>query len=204
MHLDWRPVAPGGGPAIPTSITQSESDELARLVAARRYREGRREGCLCADCEPLPVDVLEIGSAYGYSAVLLAGAGAHVTAVDPHDWIPGSLQAMHANLGFYQLGPMVDIILEPSQSAMPKLEATGARYDLVFVDGDHAEHAALHDTRAALRLLRPGGVVAVHDYGETCCCPGVEAALHKILPGLAVDVRQVDTMLVLTPLEATS
>jgi len=42
--------------------------------------------------------------------------------------------------------------------------------DAAFIDGDHSEAAVLHDSRLARDLLRPGGVVVWHDYGN----PAVE------------------------------
>jgi len=163
MHLAWRDVAPGDGPAISTSVTAAEAAELARLA------EGR--------------EVLEIGSAYGYSAVVMALAGAHVTAVDPHNWIDGSYEVMLANLAAYGVDGRVQVIREPSQVVLPWLAREGAAFGLVFVDGDHAAPAARHDIRWGLQLLDPGGTIAVHDYLEDCCCPGVREAADGIFPG---------------------
>lgn len=177
MHLPWHDAAPGPGPVISTSVTGREAAQLTRLAAGRQ--------------------VLEIGAAYGYSACVMALAGAErVTSVDPHQWIPQSLETMLANLGFYGVSDQVDIIREPSQQAMPWLERTGARFGLIFIDGDHGAPAARHDLRAALGLLEPGGVLAVHDYLEDCCCPGVREAADDVFPE-GGDVT--DTLLVVRP-----
>ena len=162
MHLPWRDVAPGDGPPISTSVTAAEAAELARLAAGR--------------------EVLEVGSAFGYSAVVMALAGGQVTAVDPHTWIPGSLEAMLANLAAYGVADRVEIIKEPSQAVLPWLAREGMAFGLVFVDGDHAAQAARHDIRWALQLLGPGGTIAVHDVLETCCCPGVGEAAAMLFP----------------------
>ena len=53
--------------------------------------------------------------------------------------------------------------------------------------------AATPDMRWALQLLDPGGVIAVHDVGETCCCPGVREAAEVVFPGGGT---MTDTMLV--------
>ena len=176
MHLPWRDVAPGDGPAISTSVTAAEAAELARLA------EGHT--------------VLEVGSAYGYSAVVMALAGAKVTAVDPHTWIPGSLQAMQANLGAYGVTDRVEIIKEPSQSVLPWLARQGLAFGLVFVDGDHAAQTARHDIRWGLQLLDPGGTIAVHDVLETCCCPGVGEAAAMMFPDGGT---MIDSMLTVVP-----
>jgi predicted O-methyltransferase YrrM len=42
--------------------------------------------------------------------------------------------------------------------------------DAVFIDGDHSEHAVLHESRLARRLVRAPGLIAWHDYSN----PAVE------------------------------
>lgn len=48
---------------------------------------------------------------------------------------------------------------------------------LVFVDGSHAYDYAVADTRTAMKLIRPGGVIIWHDYG---IWKGVTEALNEI------------------------
>ncbi len=50
--------------------------------------------------------------------------------------------------------------------------------DLVFVDGSHSFDYALNDSRAAMRLVRAGGVILWHDYGEDW--EGVTRALDEL------------------------
>lgn len=40
------------------------------------------------------------------------------------------------------------------------------KIDLVFVDGDHAYAGASRDLRLWSRLLKPGGLLVCHDYGD--------------------------------------
>jgi predicted O-methyltransferase YrrM len=162
VHLPWRDVAAGDGPAISTSITPEEAAALAGLAASAG-------------------DVLEIGSAFGYSAIVMALAGARVAAVDPHTWVPDSLAGMERNLAAYGVTG-VAILVESSLSAMSMFAAEGSRFGLVFIDGDHSYAAVRSDVAGALKILRPGGVLAVHDYGEDCCCPGVRQALGEAFP----------------------
>jgi hypothetical protein len=168
MHLEWRDVPAGpDGPVISTSVQPLEAAELARLAAGKT--------------------VLEIGSAYGYSACIMALGGAKsVTAVDPHTWIPGSFEAMCANLDACDAlgGANGDVLIltATSQVALPKLADNGTRFGLIFIDGDHAEGAVRHDGEWARKLLEPGGTIAFHDYGEDCCCPGVRPAINGLYP----------------------
>jgi hypothetical protein len=51
--------------------------------------------------------------------------------------------------------------------------------DLVFVDGSHSFEYALGDSRTALSLVKPGGLVVWHDYGAQGW-PGVVRALDAL------------------------
>lgn len=174
MHLPWRDVPAGlSSPLICTSITGSEANRLADLARDQ--------------------DVLEVGSAYGYSACVMALGGArHVTAVDPHTWLD-SHEVMVSNLAACGMTKAVTIVRGQSPDALDGLGPFG----LVFIDGDHGAAAVHADVEAARKLLAPGGVLACHDYLETCCCPGVGAALDALFP--AGPDELVDTMFVVSP-----
>lgn len=178
MLLPWRPVLLAGGPvpAISTSVTEAETAQLRRLAAEA-------------------VDVLEVGSAFGYSAIAMALADHHVrvTAVDPHHElgshpVTGSRGVMTANLEAYGVADRVEMVVEPSQVALPTLAADGRQFGLVFIDADHRYEAVMHDVTWALKLLRVGGVLACHDLDEGTC-PGVRAALDQLFdhPAPTVD-----------------
>ena len=171
MHLPWRDVPAGlASPLISTSLTAAESNRLAELATGR--------------------DVLEVGSAFGYSACVMALAGArHVTAVDPHGWL-NSYDAMVSNLDKAGVAEAVTIVRGASPGALDGLGPFG----LVFIDGDHGAAAVMADVEAARKVLATGGVLACHDYGEDCCCPGVRYALDALFP--AGPDELVDTLFV--------
>lgn len=173
MKLEWRDVAPGDGPAISTSLTLAETEELRRLAQG--------------------VDVLEVGSAYGYSTVALASVATSVVAVDPHEQLR-SLDLLWANLVAYDALTVVDVRVGRSQDVLPALYADDWRFDLVWVDGDHDRAVVAHDVEWACKLLRPGGTLACHDYDEDTC-PGVREALDAWKP----PPRVVDTLAVYGP-----
>jgi len=161
MLLPWRPVSIDGGPQILTSVTERETEVLHELAADAG-------------------EALEVGSAYGYSAIVIAKAGARVTAVDPHAGeLSGSLGIMMGNLQAYGVNT-VTVSVGPSQEVLPRLPL--AWFGLVFIDGDHTEATVEHDVTWARKLLRPGGVLACHDYDEGTC-PGVKAALDRLFGG---------------------
>lgn len=156
MHLPWRLVAPGNGPAISTPITADETAELQRLS--------------------FESEVLEIGAGYGYSSVVMAMAGARVTSVDPHD-VHFSYHVMRDNLDQYGIEQSVYVVRARSQDVLPAL--LGRLFDVVFINGDHAEPTVTHDITWGRRLLRPGGIMALWGYGETCCSPTVAKAVDN-------------------------
>ena len=161
MFLPWRPVGVDGGPPILTAITDAETGVLATLAADAG-------------------EALEVGSGFGYSAVVMAKAGALVTAVDPHAGeLPGSLGIMTGNLQAYGV-TTVTVRVGTSQAILPACQL--GTFGLVFVDGDHTEATVVHDVEWAVKLLRPGGVLACHDYDEGTC-PGVKAALDRLMGG---------------------
>jgi hypothetical protein len=72
----------------------------------------------------------------------------------------------------------VTIIRDWSPAALDGLGPFG----LAFIDGDHGAAAVMADVEAARKVLATGGVLACHDLGEDCCCPGVRQALEALFP----------------------
>ncbi len=66
----------------------------------------------------------------------------------------------------------------PSVTAARLFDA--ASVDFVFLDGDHSEKAVTEDLEAWYPLVRPGGVIGVHDYSNATF-PGVEVAVDQFL-----------------------
>jgi predicted O-methyltransferase YrrM len=57
---------------------------------------------------------------------------------------------------------------------------------LVFIDASHAYEYVLSDSRAALKMIRPGGVILWHDYG---IWSGVTEALEHLAGGEMPGIR---------------
>lgn len=165
MRLTWGPKACGRGVVLDTSTTDAEIGVLKRLAAGNT--------------------VLEVGSCWGYSALQLAQVAKHVFAVDPHleerGGIPGSLPTMRQALRIFELESKVTICLSHSQEVLPALEATGAKFDLIFIDGDHRAPAVEHDLHHSLPLLSHGGALCFHDYTEQEW-PDVQRVLDRFYP----------------------
>lgn len=179
MRLPWRPLSPATaegpwatGPTIATSLTEPETAELRRLATGAK--------------------VLEIGTAYGYAAVAMALAGAAlVVTVDPHQAL-GSLPVARANLDGWGLDDgRVQLLVGPAGEVLPRFRL--GTFDLAFVDGDHQAPSVRLDATLARWLVRPGGWLAFHDYGEDDC-PGVAQVLDELYP--AGPHHLVDTLFV--------
>jgi predicted O-methyltransferase YrrM len=167
MHLTWQLREVGDGPPILTSVDPSEAEELGRLAKGRR--------------------VLEVGSAHGYSACVMALAGAeHVTAIDNHSgqtWLGDTYATMCGNLDANGVTDKVEIIRGDSAQVMPQMVEDERKFGLIFIDGDHERAAAERDISLALLLIEPGGVICVHDFLEHCCCPDVLHAVNQVIAG---------------------
>jgi predicted O-methyltransferase YrrM len=126
-----------------------------------------------------PGTVIEIGLAYGSSA--LAIAEALVAA--------GSDEARHVILDAYQkhfhgsgwaaiagagLAGLCSLLEERSQIALPRLLGDGFVADAAFVDGSHIFHNVFVDLFYLRELVRPGGLVILDD----CNFPSVATAVR--------------------------
>jgi predicted O-methyltransferase YrrM len=101
--------------------------------------------------------ILEIGTAIGYSACLMATAApkAQITTLNPKD---GEYEKARQNL---RIRSNVEVVKQTSQEFAGMVD--GQTYDLIFVDGDHAYNMVLHDAQF-FNCLRPGGLILFHDY----------------------------------------
>lgn len=139
------------GSTVPlhSATTQQEGEALQRLIRARR-----------------PQVTLEVGLAYGMSALFICEALAEVggrthIAIDPH-------QRLWENFGLRHLeragfGHLIEHHEVPSYRALPALEAAGRRIDFAFIDGWHTFDYAMIDFFYVDLLLKPGGVLVLDD-----------------------------------------
>jgi len=104
-----------------------------------------------------PRRVLEIGSYLGVTARLLAENTPPECRIYALDQDPGHGQA-------YRGLPIERKITRLVGRATQTLAASGAPYDMVFIDGDHEKEGALLDSLLAWNLLSERGVIFWHDY----------------------------------------
>ena len=144
--------------------------------------------------ERAPLEILEVGSCAGASAISWAsalkklGLGGHVTCVDP--WLPyfdseketgrhydnmnraaksGLIyQLFRHNVSSSGFGKTILAKRGKSCAILPKLQAQS--FDIVYLDGSHVLEDVLFDLREAKRLIRSGGIV---------CGDDLELQLHE-------------------------
>jgi predicted O-methyltransferase YrrM len=140
------------GPSIPTAMAMTELNKLAELAVGKT--------------------VLEIGSRFGASTIGMAGMGAKIVyALDWHrgdrwhgerDGKTSSLEIFWRYVGNYGQRDRIVPLVGRSDQVLPILPAQ--YFDLILVDGDHSYEGVKFDLQHALRVLKPGGVIAVHDW----------------------------------------
>lgn len=143
-------------------LTPHEGKELARLADGKA--------------------VLEIGSYCGRSTICLAQRANSVGCVDTFDGrgtaLPGDTFAtFEGNVKKAGLGHKVTVYRGTSAEMLPKLPPV---FDLVFIDGSHDRNSVAEDTDLAIKVLRPGGLLVYHDYGNPSD-PGVKEAVDGLV-----------------------
>lgn len=121
--------------------------------------------------------ILELGCAHGCSSVYLAqgvadNGGGILVSVDPFefsDFQGCGLQTVRRA----GLGDQHQLIVERSELFLPKLVASNAEFDLVFIDTSHLYDQTIVESFFANKLLPVGGAMVFDDYGlssvKTAC-----------------------------------
>ena len=142
-----------------------KDDEAERLVELARGRT-----------------VLEVGSWFGFSTVLMGRVARVVHAVDWHrgDEIVhrrtrtrDTLPSLWTNLERYRLRDRVVVHVGSSDDVLPLL-APGS-FDFAFHDSYHSTERVAKDAAMIIPLLRKGSLLAFHDYGRYGVSPAVDA-----------------------------
>ena len=113
--------------------------------------------------------VVEVGLAYGASALAIGEALVTVGAARPRHLIVDPLQTTVWSDAGWQLvrsaglDSIARLIQQPSSVALPQLVAEGVVADAAFVDGSHRFHEVFVDLYFLRRIVRPGGLVVVDD-----------------------------------------
>lgn len=113
--------------------------------------------------------VIEVGLAYGSSALAIGEALCSVRGRDvSHIIIDPFQQTAYDNVGWDALtaaglGARTTLIMEPSSTALARLQRDGVVADAAFVDGSHRFHEVFVDLYFLRKLVRPGGLIVLDD-----------------------------------------
>jgi len=167
---------------VETGCCRSESGEVFKLEYQVPVDVGEFLGSVVAEVKPQRS--LEVGLAFGISAMYICDA--LPKSPPPQHLVidPGQMGPDFKGTGLYNLrragyGDLIEFREQPSQQALPQLEAEGRRFDFAFIDGIHTFDHALVDFFYVDRMLRVGGVVAFDDVGW----PGI----HKLCRFIATN-----------------
>jgi len=141
-------------------------EELSALLAIVRYTNSK--------------NILEIGTYDGSTTLNLAAnlpEDARVVTVDlppqsAADQTAITVPTEHRNKTKHVIGER--FLQSPHRSKIRQVFGDSAAldwtslglFDIVFIDGCHFQEYVLSDTRNAFAVLRPGGLVVWHDYGQ--------------------------------------
>lgn len=159
-----------------------------------------------------PGDIAEIGSWKGRTSVTmglaLKDAGirdCRIYAIDHHEGsaehaeriaLEGStLAAFRGNVRDAGVDDLIEEMVMLSPAAAKILGERGVRLRMAFIDGAHDEESVRTDIRLMLPLMKPGGILAFHDYAPEGW-PGVVKAFHGELDGKVEIVARAHSLLV--------
>lgn len=125
-----------------------------------------------------PTTVIEVGLAYGGSALAIAEALVAAGSEHPRHIIIDAHQEQFHNTGWEALveaglDSICSLIRQRSQIALPRLLNEAVVADAAFVDGSHLFHMVFVDLYYLQELIRPGGLVIVDDYDWTSVATAV-------------------------------
>lgn len=157
-------------------LAKDEGDELSELCCGK--------------------DVLEIGSYCGRSSIRIAQTAKSLVCSDYFDG-RGTAEPRDTRSDFWrnvtEYG-VADKITEHN----PDDELPVGAFDVVFIDADHSKDAVASDIEKAMAALKPGGLLAFHDY-QSQLDPGVTEAVDEFIAKGGELLKHVNTLAVVRP-----
>ena len=106
-------------------------------------------------------NLIEVGTSFGESALLFAmntSESARIVTLD--------IQRDNPTVGSRFRGTAYEHKIQESRCSLAELKTklSPGTFDFAFIDGDHSYLGVLDDSRTAITLLRPGGMICWHDY----------------------------------------
>jgi predicted O-methyltransferase YrrM len=156
--------------------TRDRANDFDTITVPERDCDALRDLLIAEAAET----VVEIGLAYGRSALAIGEALVTVDAARPLHLVIDPFQATEwSNVGWRLLqsaglDAIARLVLEPSSLALPQLVAQGLVADAAFVDGSHRFHEVFVDLYYLRKIVRPGGIIVLDDHHW----PSVRTAEH--------------------------
>lgn len=186
----------------------TRSIDISRAEATPGWMH-RRELAWLAERARESAVIVEVGAWLGRTTRVFADHTAgQVVAIDPWDgytnddgtlaeWMlrraggswAKAYQAFRSHVADALKDGRVSVIRKPSLEAAPVLarKLKGQLADFIFLDGDHRYEAVLADIHAFAPFVKPGGILAGHDYGRADW-PGVQRAVDGLFEPVAVNI----------------
>lgn len=122
-----------------------------------------------------PKRILEIGSFKGVSTEVFCQFADSVTAVDP--FVDPEIEQI-----FLERMKPYEGIIKTVKGLSPEAlkDMPDGSFDMCYIDGNHNTEAVISDIKECKRLVRPGGILAGHDYTNIAAVTvGVICALGR-------------------------
>jgi predicted O-methyltransferase YrrM len=146
--------------------TRGRDDDFDAVTVPERDCDALRDLLIAEGVET----VVEVGLAYGSSALAIGEALVSIGARRPRHIVIDPLQATAwSNVGWQLLrsaglDTIARLVPQPSSLALPQLLAEGLAADAAFVDGSHRFHEVFVDLYFLRKIVRPAGVIVLDDY----------------------------------------
>lgn len=133
-----------------------------------------------------PKTVIEIGIQRGETAKCILANSPWIEKYVGIDVIPNHITMLEVQRGevpqiageCVKDDPRVELIVKPNGSRDLEPSDLPAA-DLIFIDGDHSTEGVLHDTLLARKVIKKGGIICWHDYGNHLV-PGVSEVIDTL------------------------
>jgi len=160
LAADGPPRVRSAGDFERVSIPKSDGDVLRDVLIAEK-----------------PRTVVEIGLAYGSSALAIAEALVTLGSSEARHLIIDAYQEAFHGCGWRAieeagLTDLCSLLGERSQIVLPRLLSDGFTAEAAFVDGSHIFHNVFVDLFYLRELVQPGGLIIMDD----CSYPSVSTA----------------------------
>jgi len=173
---------------LKTGRTMSPDGESIEVkTSSISFREGEFLQKLIGELQP--VETLEVGLAYGVSALFICDALQKVPN-SRHIIMDPSQHNVWKDIGLHNLREagyekMIEFYPLPSHQALQQLVAEGRKIDFAFVDGWHTFDYTLVDFFFIDKMLKVGGMVVLDDTNW----PGIRKVCRYIATSRAYSVR---------------